>query len=473
MTDRLRGERALQGLAVLLLLGVAFRVALTAQWRPAFVGYSDSGVYFQGAVEGVWTDPIRTVGYTVVLDVLHAVTPHLTPVIVLQHTLGLAAGVLLYGALRHVGAPGWVALIAAASLLLGGSQVMLEHAALSEGLFTPLMALALYAVVRAPGGTRWWAVLVGVCAGLMIALKGVAIVLVPVVVGCVAFSARRPTRATLAAGGIAAGCALAIVAGYIGVRQQQTDLAGLASNGNWNLYGRVAPFADCTKFTPPPESGPLCDDPLPVGQRPGGEYYIFDSRSPGIRFAGPAYQISPVANAMRTFGRFSRAAILGQPGAYLSAVVNDAVRLVDLDHPSFGQATPRQLQAQFTGGLADGSPTGNGFVEGWRARLYPGDAMTHRSVRAFTTYERWTTPRGPLMVLALLLAAAAPFVAPRGTRNAAALMTLTAFALLFFPIFAKAYDYRFVIPAIGPLTAAACLGAWGTWELGRRRTAGS
>lgn len=44
----------------------------------------------------------------------------------------------------------------------------------------------------------------------------------------------------------------------------------------------------------------------------------------------------------------------------------------------------------------------------------------------------------------------------------------SALALLFFPIFVKAYDYRFVIPAFGPLFAAGALAAWGL--VGRIRT---
>ena len=37
----------------------------------------------------------------------------------------------------------------------------------------------------------------------------------------------------------------------------------------------------------------------------------------------------------------------------------------------------------------------------------------------------------------------------------------TSLVLLFFPIFVKGYDYRFVIPAFGPLLAAGALAAWG------------
>jgi hypothetical protein len=41
--------------------------------------------------------------------------------------------------------------------------------------------------------------------------------------------------------------------------------------------------------------------------------------------------------------------------------------------------------------------------------------------------------------------------------------------LLLFPILTTGYDYRYVIPALGPLFATAALGGWGIWaRLGAR-----
>jgi hypothetical protein len=64
------------------------------------------------------------------------------------------------------------------------------------------------------------------------------------------------------------------------------------------------------------------------------------------------------------------------------------------------------------------------------------------------------------MLLLLAFAAIAPFVVPRRVRAGAILLVLMAFALLWFPIVTKGYDFRFVIPALGPLFGAAVLGAW-------------
>jgi hypothetical protein len=41
------------------------------------------------------------------------------------------------------------------------------------------------------------------------------------------------------------------------------------------------------------------------------------------------------------------------------------------------------------------------------------------------------------------------------------LFAVTALVLLFFPILTTGYDYRYTIPAFGPLLAAGALAAWG------------
>ena len=120
--SELRRDRVLVALAALLIAGLALRVWLTLVWRPAFVGYSDSGIYFEDVVRSVWTDPIRTVGYSMFLRVLHAVSPHLILVILVQHALGLVAAVLYFLAVRRCGGPRWLGLAPAAVIAVGGDR---------------------------------------------------------------------------------------------------------------------------------------------------------------------------------------------------------------------------------------------------------------------------------------------------------------------------------------------------------------
>src|ERR1700691_3627931 len=106
-----RRRPELAALAVVLLIGVALRVWLLLVWRPALTGYSDSGIYFQDAYQGVWSDPIRTVGYGMLLVALHWIVASLLFVTVLQHLMGLAGAVLLFAAVRAIGGPSWLGVI--------------------------------------------------------------------------------------------------------------------------------------------------------------------------------------------------------------------------------------------------------------------------------------------------------------------------------------------------------------------------
>ena len=46
-----------------LAIGIALRVYLVVRWRPAFVNYSDTGIYIQDAYSGGFAAPLRVVGY--------------------------------------------------------------------------------------------------------------------------------------------------------------------------------------------------------------------------------------------------------------------------------------------------------------------------------------------------------------------------------------------------------------------------
>jgi hypothetical protein len=61
----------------------------------------------------------------------------------------------------------------------------------------------------------------------------------------------------------------------------------------------------------------------------------------------------------------------------------------------------------------------------------------------------------------LALCLAGPWVLHGRARSGMLLFGCSALALLFFPILVKGYDYRFVVPAFGPLLAGGALAAWG------------
>lgn len=462
---RIRESPALFALGALLAIGLGLRVWLSLVWSPAITGYSDSGIYFQGAYESLWSDPIRMVGYPIFLRAVHWLVPHLLAVVVLQHAMGLGAAVLVFLAVRRCGGPRGLGLAPAAVIALGGDELLFEHAALSDALFVFLIAATLYCTVRASQDRLWWAALAGLAAGLVVWDRTVGLGLVAVVALWLAFSAGRPSRRSLAVGGLALALALGTVGVYAIWRSAAADLPGtLTSNNAWNLYGRVAPWADCEKFTPPPGTAGLCEQ-TPASQRGyrSSEEYIYNSESRAQRLYGPPYEVSSDPEAMRRMQEWSEAAIRGQPLDYLNAVWRDTLRLFSPNTASYGDLSADAMVGfMLYGPNRDGA---NGFVESWQSLLYPHDpAAHHGNIQPFLTWEAITRVVNIWMALLLALCLSSPWLLRGPPRAGAILFGATALVLLFFPILTKSYDYRFTVPAFAPLVACGALAAWGLVE---------
>jgi Dolichyl-phosphate-mannose-protein mannosyltransferase len=459
---RVARDRVLVALVALLGGGLLLRVYLLFAWSPAFTGYSDSGIYFDGAFSSLWADPIRTVGYSMFLRLLHGIAPHLTLVIVVQHGLGLVAAMLLFCTVRRCGGPRGLGLVPAAMIALGGDELFLEHAALSDALFIFLLSAMLYCAVRASQSRAVWGALAGLCAGLGVWDRGAGLAMVAVIALWLCFSAGRPTRRTLAIGALSLVVSLVAIGGYIEWRHAASGLSGLTTNADWNLYGRVAPWADCAKFTSPPGTHALCDA-TPVSRRGhiSGETYIYSPSSPAVRLLGPAYYVSKYPHAMGLLHKWSEAVILGQPLDYLHAVWLDTIRLFDPNHHSYSDLSADSFMTLLVYG-PDRHSGKNDFVEYWQHLLYRHDSRPdHGDIAPLKQWERITRVDGVWMGLLLALCLAGPWLLVGRPRSGMILFALSALALLFFPILVKGYDYRFVIPAFAPLLAAGALAAWG------------
>ncbi|MHB8491899.1 MAG: hypothetical protein ACYDA6_06780, partial [Solirubrobacteraceae bacterium] len=502
LLPRLRRDRVLLVLAALLCAGLALRVWFMLVWSPAITGYSDTGVYFQDSVQSIWTDPVRTQGYTIFLRVLHAITPHLLFVTIVQHGMGLLAAALIYFAVRRCGGPRWLGLVPAAMVALGGDELFIEHSALSDALFTFLVVAMLYCAVRVPGARgRWiaaagWAALAGLLTGLIVWDRGAGLAMVPLVPLWLVFHRGRPTRNTLAIAAVSFATTVATVGVYVVWRESESGLSGLTTNSAWNLYGRVAPWANCASFTPPAGTQGLCeyDSPSVRNRHTAGEY-IYNSESPAQKMFGVPYLISSYPHAMELMQNWSEAAILGQPLEYLHAIWLDTVRLFDPGAHSYGDLSANELIGFLLYG-PDMHSGQNEFVESWQRLLYPHDPPPHHGdMVTLRTWEETTRVDGAWMGILLALLLAGPWllsrtprarVTPEVTDSAAAphgtgppadvpgprasgpspragmiLFGVAALLLLFFPILASSYDYRYVIPAIPPLVAAGTLSAWG------------
>jgi hypothetical protein len=250
----------------------------------------------------------------------------------------------------------------------------------------------------------------------------------------------------------------AIVLAYAGWHDSSAGGFELTTNGNYILYGRVAPWADCHDFTPPAGTSRLCEQ-LPPDRRPGAGVYLFGG-SPAVKAFGFAGLPLAPASAQK-LKAFSVAALEHQPLTYLWTIAEKFLRVVS---PGVGTPGEGQTPSTFLPYISDSGRTAlNAPVA--RA-MYGGRAEVSvaSSAAALEAYDSRTHADGLFMALLIVLAVMAPFVASRhGPRRRAVLVSVFAFALLLTPLATVDYDYRYVIPAIGPLAAAAAVGAGGVW----------
>jgi hypothetical protein len=423
-------------------------------YGPAFVGFGDSHEYVTAAAVGVFGDLQKPAGYPIFLRAAHLFGASLTFTMLVQHVLGVATGLLLYKAVKRTGAPAWLGLLPAAVVFFGGTGLLLEHSLLADCVFAFAQALGVYATVRALGEPALrWALLAGLAIGISFWVKTVglssAVLVPPLLLAAAPGSARR----RLLSAGSAAGVLVVVILGYAAVQAATTGYLGYEREGTWNLYGRVATFVDCSRFTPPAGTRFLCPRE-PLAQRQSESFYQYARAAPAVRrYGGPA---RAPASANAVLEKFSVAAIEHEPLAYAGAILRSLSFYVS---PRAGEGyTPETIREALLErkGTRSIGPALASYYAG--ARGYEGGPS---SARSLASYERHTRIQGPLLI-ALLLAAllGTPLLAGRA-RAGAILFTLTAVLSVALAAAGNSYDARYGYPAFGPLAAGAALGAWG------------
>jgi hypothetical protein len=84
---------------------------------------------------------------------------------------------------------------------------------------------------------------------------------------------------------VATGTAAAILFIYAARQRVVGECFGVSPSPGWYLYGRVAQFADCERFTPTAGTEALCDS-RPSDERPGAGSYLFNPEAPAPRVIG-------------------------------------------------------------------------------------------------------------------------------------------------------------------------------------------
>ncbi|HET7489595.1 MAG TPA: phospholipid carrier-dependent glycosyltransferase [Acidimicrobiales bacterium] len=445
-------------LALVLCTGAALRTLLVMGYRPAILNYPDTWGYVRAAAGPLFhADDVRPVGYALLLRAVHPVLPTIQLVIIAQHVAGIGCAVLSYAIVRRLGWPTWSALIPAAVVALSPDILYFEHSLLSETAFMGALLVATYAGVRSLGTSGdakgiksavIWFVVTGLALGAAMVIRSSGIFAAGVMV--VIFCLRRERLRIRAAqvGCVVAG-AMTVIVPYATAHYASSGTFALSGGGGWALYARAAPFADCDRFNPPRRATVLCENTDPV-DRYGGDFYSWQQDSPGRKaFGGPPSEDG-------TVGGFGRAAILGEPGAYLRAVARDLWRYVDVraKAPPYSGSGPGALGL----GIRDArvEQLNRSVAEPYFGQY---DIQVSWPSRPVARLQPVLRVPGPLLLVCGLLLLAG-LVTTRGRdRVAIAVIGLPALAVPFGSVALGIYGWRYAVPILPEYVAGGAIGA--------------
>jgi len=430
--------------AVLIACGSVLRAGVTLAYQPALF-YSDSVDYLLHAYRlqlSSWHPP----GYSVFLRVILSVGT-LAAVPITQHLIVLGSSILLYAILVRRGVRTQLAGLACAPLLMDAYQLQIEQYVLSEALFEVLIVCIVAALLWDPYLTNRRIVLTGVLLGAAAVVRLDAIALMLPVAGFVAarWAGWKRTAALLTISAIP-------LLGMASMRAAEGEgfsvTGGMA--GIW-LYGRVAPFANCSIAPIPHAEQRLCPT-QPLGKRPGTSWFENSPDSPArlVRagHAAPSGELSD----------FARRIITAQPLDYVRAVADSFASQFRLTRsqvaggPSVEPwifATSAETRGRF-------SPDPESMVA-----LYGGPApkLNPTLARLLHNYQRWVYTPGPVMAICILIALASICRPVRASHRQMAVALLTGLGVIIV-LWATAtveFTWRYVLPSLVLLPSAAAL----------------
>lgn len=460
----------------LIAVGILLRLLAEVAWWPVTTTLSDSWPYSYYAGTNPFDNPQHPGGYSVVLAGVGLITREVAVPIVLQHLAAIGSALFAYASVRRITDSSWAALIPAAALLLNADLIYLEHSIMSESLFVLVLSAALYACVRAldePNPWWRWPLLTGVGLAFATTIRSAGLFVIPVAVVAILLAAPRPWRPRLAAVGAVLGASAAILLAFALANKASTDRFEIGPSQGWHLYQRVAPFADCSQFTPPPGTEDLCES-RPAARRPGGDFYLFDPRSPAVREYGF------IGNDDAEVGAWARRALLAQPRQYVKAAWDDfASFFVPSRHvavPSSGGGLDPQLDwsASVVIDTAAQRKVERDTEDGMET--FYDDFTVHRSTSLLNQlhdYQRIFRFGPTLLTITTLLALLGLLVGSRRSRVGVLLFGAAGIAMLVAPVLGGIYVGRYAVPLTGPMMAAAAICATSLWrmEAARRRAA--
>ena len=451
-------------LLAILALGILLRLIAIASLWPATDALDDG---YQLYASNPFEDPQHPAGYGLIVALLGHISRSVFLPVLIQHLCGVCSALLFFAATRRITGSPWPGLLPAGILLLDPDLIFLEHAIMSETWAVLASAGGLYAAIRAtelsPSRVRW-ALAAGVLLGLAVTIRTAALLVIPVVAVAVLFSVRSPLRHLR----ISAPAPLAILAGaaavlvlYATANSAFGPRFGIGPSPGWYLYGRVAQFADCSKFDPPPGTEVLCDD-RPPSERPGAFGFLFipDAAAPSA-FGGFGQQDELV-------GEWARRALRAQPGEFASLAWRylRAYWVPSTMPEKFGTQLDPQLD--FT---AD-RPLVTAIVHSNLEKFYDGFAV-HRfqpGLDFLRAVQHVTRFGATLLSITTLLVIVGLLVGDRRSRIGVAVFGLPGLAMIVAPALTGAYAGRYTVPMAAPLMAAAGITLFALWRARLQRS---
>jgi hypothetical protein len=424
----------------LLGLGIALRLIVMVSYFPAVMLSADSPRYARIDGQPMFGDYWMPAGYPLVLRFLRSISDQLWFTIAVQHAIGLSIGVILFLTMRRLGARHWVACLPAAVAFLSGDHIYLEHMIMAEFLITFLATAGLAAAVFGLAGGVHLRLLAAASALLAMAAlaKSVGIVLIPVLMICTALFANGSPRARLKALSFALFPGMAVLGIYfVGFKLAHGKYRGLSDMRGWNLYSRVAPFADCKEFSPPAGTAILCEQ-TPPAERAGPFFYVWDSNSIARRH----FRLGPKTGEQ--LGGFALQVFLHQPFDYLRAVVIDLARYVE---PATGRHWPYAGQTDVALAFGWRDPKVEQEVVAAMSRGYRGTEPRICCQGLLNAYQQLFR-LGGLILAALLVLTLFGMMSRRREPLELAIMLfgLAGLGLYILPVATLCYDFRYGVP---------------------------
>ncbi len=436
--------------ALLIVVSLIPRVIAMVGYRPVLMFFGDSQSYLYSAQSGelIWTRPF---GYSAFLRLL-SWTHYIGSVSIIQHLAIIVLAVALYITLIELKAPVWLAVAVPAPMLLDGYQILIEHVAMTEVLFTCLVMGALLVAIR-----RKFTVGSGLVVGVLMAAASLTrTVAIPIVAIAVAYLVVRrvgwkPVVACVGA------FTLPVIA-YCGLFYSAYGSFTIQRDGRF-LYARVAPIADCSRLTLSPPAQQLCDA-TPVSTRPGSNFYAWDRSSPFNKIPIGTARSAEAAEREIIGREFGMAVIKQQPVDYARLVLRDLGHYFSpgrfasyQDTPpswwSFPRTAARADQQIVLSGSNFADDKADVSLQSWAATFLRG-------------WQSILGTQGLFLLLCLLLGVAGAVFGKRrkgGARRIDSLLfAATGTALIAIPSATSVFDYRYALPAAVPLYAAA---GWG------------